>query len=186
MAAEDPDLKLVLAAQGGDEGSFGELMTRHQDALFRFVIRHQIGETEAVELVQETFVRAWFALPRFQPSAKFSSWLYRITLNLCRDRVKSRHSRRVAFTDSLDETPDLVADGAAPDEQASADERARHLETGIAALPIDLSAAFVLAVLEGKSHDECAELLGTTAKGVETRVYRARKRLLEWMTSGGF
>lgn len=187
----DADLALVRELQSGDDAALEELMTRHQDALFRFIRGYVAVEADAIELTQETFVRAYFNIGRFKPSAKFATWLYRIALNLCRDRAKSRATKRAAITESFtvqngDAERDFASSARTPAEDALVSEKMRALEEGIAQLPHDLRTALVLAAVGQRSHQECAELLETTAKTVETRVYRARKLLSAWMTKAGF
>lgn len=189
----DADLALVLALQAGDDSALDALMERHREPVFRFVRGYVVNETDAVELTQETFVRAYFNIGKFKPAAKFATWLYRIALNLCRDHAKSRRAKHAAITDSL--TPadaettgesDLPAGGKAPDEEAQSAEKMRALDDSIAQLPHDLRTALVLTVMEQRSHQDCAELLETTPKTIETRVYRARKLLAELMSKAGF
>ena len=74
-AADDPDLELVRALQAGEESALGELMGRHEEAIFRFFYRYLTNATDAADLTQETFVRVFFRIQQFQPAAKFSVWL---------------------------------------------------------------------------------------------------------------
>lgn len=190
----DADLGLVRALQSGDDSALEALMTRHQDALFRFIRGYVRNDADATELTQETFVRVYFHIGRFKPSARFAAWLYRIALNLCRDHAKSSRTRRAAVTDSL--SVDQEAGGPAdrelsasvntPAEALAVNEKLRALDRAIARLPHDLRAALSLAVFEQRSHQEAADLLGTTPKTVETRVYRARKVLARSMSRAGF
>ena len=189
----DADLALVRALQEGDDSALDALMERHREPIFRFIHSYIANEADAVDLTQETFVRAYFNIGKFKPAAKFATWLYRIALNLCRDHAKSRRAKHAAITESL--TPmdgettaecDLPAGGKAPDEEAQSLEKMRALDAAIAQLPHDLRTALVLTVMEQRSHQECAELLETTTKTVETRVYRARKLLAELMGKAGF
>ena len=191
MGMADADFALVRALQSGDDAPLNELMTRHQDALFRFIRGYVAVEADAAELTQETFVRAYFNIARFKPSAKFATWLYRIALNLCRDHAKSRATKRTAITESFtvpdgDAERDFPSSRQTPAEYALTSEKMKALNDGIAQLPHDLRTALVLAAIEQRSHQECAELLDTTPKTIETRVYRARKLLLAWMTKAGF
>ena len=189
----DADLALVRALQAGDDSALDALMERHREPIFRFVRGYAVNEADAVELTQETFVRAYFNIGKFKPAAKFATWLYLIALNLCRDHAKSRRVKHAAITDSLtpvetdtDAERDLPARGRAPDEAAQSAEKMRALDDAIAELPHDLRTALVLTVMDQRSHQECAELLETTPKTIETRVYRARKLLVELMSKAGF
>ena len=193
-AESDPDLALVHALTGGDESALTGLMDRYEQPIFHFIYRHIPHEADARELAQEVFVRLFFNVGKFKPDAKFSTWLYQIALNLCRDHVKSRRSRQATQTDSLsareddDEHPagDVAVESRTPSDEALAREKLAALDDGMAALPHDLRTALVLTTLEQRSHQECATLLKTTPKAIETRVYRARKFLLEWMSKAGF
>jgi RNA polymerase sigma-70 factor (ECF subfamily) len=189
----DADLTLVQALQAGDDAALDALMARHQDRLFRFIRGNVLNDADAIELTQETFIRAYFNISRFKPAAKFSTWLYRIALNLCRDHAKSRWTKRVAMTDSLsfssgdsDAERDLLAAGNTPAEEVLIAEKMGALNQAIAQLPHDLRTALVLSVIDQRSHQECADLLETTSKTIETRIYRARKILLTLMTKAGF
>lgn len=190
----DDDLALVRALQSGDDSALEALMTRNQDRVFRFVRGYVLNDTDATELTQDTFVRAYFKIRRFKPSAKFSTWLFRIALNLCRDHAKKRRTRHAAVTESFSVVQDanrrlqreLRALGETPAESAMTIEKMRAVENAMAQLPHNLRAALVLSVLDQRSHTECAELLGTTPKSVENRIYRARKRLVVLMNKAGF
>jgi RNA polymerase sigma-70 factor (ECF subfamily) len=168
-------------------------MDRYREPIFHFIYRHVPNDGDAHELTQEVFVRLFFNAGKFKPEAKFSTWLYQIALNLCRDHAKSRHARQAARTDGFaahqeGEHPlhDAAVANRTPSDEALAREKLAALDDGMAALPHDLRTALVLTALEQRSHLDCAALLKTTPKAVETRVYRARKFLLEWMTKAGF
>ena len=193
-AEPDPDLALVEALADGDESALTGLMDRYEQPIFHFIYRHIPNDADARELAQEVFVRLFFNVGKFKPEARFSTWLYQIALNLCRDHVKSRRTRQAAQTDSLsareddDEHPasDVAVENRTPSDAAQAREKLAALDDGMAALPHDLRTALVLTALEQRSHQECAALLKTSPKAIETRVYRARKFLLEWMGKAGF
>lgn len=189
----DPDLEFVRALAGGDESALDGLMARYEEPIFHFVYRHVLNEADAHDLAQDVFVRLYFNVSKFKPDAKFSTWLYQIALNICRDHAKNKRTRQAAITDSLsehfdDERPcrDLAVDGRTPIDEALAREKLVSLEAGISALPDDLREALILTSLEQHSHRECADLLKTTPKAIETRVYRARKFLSEWLGKAGF
>ena len=193
-AEPDPDLELVEALAGGDESALTGLMDRYEEPIFHFIYRHVPNDADARELAQEVFVRLFFNVGKFRPEARFSTWLYQIALNLCRDHVKSRRTRQAAQTDSISAQEDddehaaraVAVENRTPSDEALAREKLAALDEGMAALPHDLRTALVLTTLEQRSHQECAALLKTTPKAIETRVYRARKFLLEWMSKAGF
>ena len=194
MPDQDPDRALVLSLQSGQESAFDTLMERHQSSLFRYIYRYVNREEEAQEITQETFVRAYFKIHQFEPKARFVTWLYRIAMNLCRDRVRSRTYKNSIQTDSFmitDQEGDEVERSLPsaeqnPFEKLETKEQMIVLERAIRDLSHDLKTVFILAVLEERSHLECAEILGTTSKTVEMRVYRARKILAEKLKKAGF
>jgi RNA polymerase sigma-70 factor, ECF subfamily len=176
----DLDLPLVRALQTGDERALNELIRKYQEPLFGFICRYTGDEETARDLVQETFVRLYFGIRQFKPRAKFATWLYSIAMNLCRDHARSKHRRQTYATESLD-AGDVHREVPSEDRGPAANVESREglaaLEKAIHELPHDLRVALLLFTIEGRSPQECAELLGVSAKAVETRVYRARKRL---------
>ena len=185
---DDPDLPFVEAIKAGDERAFDELMARHKVAVHRFVFRCVGNEEDAEELAQETFVRAYLNLHSFRPTARFSTWLFQIALNLARDAMRSRRYRQRQVTDSMttgEGEREFPHDKAGPDEALQQRERWQEVQAAIAELPAPLREALVLTVLEEHSHADAAAILKTTPKTVETRVYRARKalekRLFRWL-----
>ena len=193
-AKPDPDIELIEALAGGDESALIVLMNRYQEPIFHFIYRHVFNVDDAHDIAQEVFVRLFFNAEKFKQKAKFSTWLYQIALNLCRDHVKSRRTRQAVRTDSLSAreddddgpVPDVAVENRTPLKEVLAREKAGVLDEALAALPHDLRTALVLTTFEQLSHQECAALLKTTPKAVETRVYRARKFLMEWMSRAGF
>ena len=193
MMQEDPDLALVQDLQAGQDRALNSLMDRHREGLFRFVLRQVHNEADALELTMETFVRAYFNIGKFRPAARFVTWLYQIGLNLCRDYLRSRAYQYSLQTTSFDAPGEeggdpslLLATGRRPDQRADRREELLALEKAISELPEDLRNAFILSALEDRQQAETAELLGVSPKAVETRVYRARKLLLEKMSRMGF
>ena len=193
MAVEDPDLALVRALQAGEDRALETLIHRHQEGVFRFVFRHISNEADAIELTQEAFVRAYFNIGKFRPTAKFVTWLYHIALNLCRDHTRSQAYSYSSQTISADVHVDenegqrqLSSNQRKPDQQAEDREKLRAVEKAIAELPRELKSPLILTALEDRSYAETAELLGISPKAVEMKVYRARKLLLGKMNALGF
>ncbi len=194
MSDRDLDSPLVLSLQSGEQSSLDALMKRHQEPLFRYIYRYVNREEDAREITQETFVRAYFKIHQFEPKAKFVTWLYRIATNLCRDRVRSRTYKKSIQTDSLITTDSegeeserpLASLDQDPSKKLETKEKMSELEKAIQDLTHDLKTVFVLAVLEERSHQECSEILGTSPKTIEMRVYRARKFLAEKLKKAGY
>lgn len=185
MSHDDPDLPLVQQLQSGNDQALDELMARHQQRIHRFIWRYFPNEHDALELAQETFVRAYFNIHKFNPRALFSTWLFSIALNLCRDRSRSRahklarHSISLSPGENDEMVPELPSGDPPPDEILQHGEKMLALEQAIASLPPELKEPFIMSVLEGLSHRESAVLLGLSEKAVEMKIYRARKILVE-------
>ena len=177
----DTDEALMGALAAGDDRALNPLMDRWQVPLRGFLYRYTQNEHDAMDLAQETFVRVYRHRARYRRGARFSTWMFQIGLNLARSRARwlRRHP-----TDSLDDPPDDAprggpqrADDRTPADAALAAERAVAVRRAVAGLPPDLRAAVILSEFEEKSHAEIALIARTTAKAVETRLYRARQQL---------
>lgn len=182
----DPDLPLIQALQDGDDSAMNELMTRHREALFHFAYRVVRDESAARDVVQEAFVRAYFGARKFQPRASVKTWLYSIALNLSRDHVRRLAKRRGEF--SLDHEAagqqarhDLADKAPSAQDTAGQGDDFALLQRGIDQLPGKLREALIVFAIEGKSQREAADILGTTPKTVELRVYHAKKKLRQWL-----
>jgi RNA polymerase sigma-70 factor (ECF subfamily) len=189
--AEDWDLARRAAA--GDEQAYACLIERHQGPIHGFIFR-SVGEEEtARDLTQEVFVKAWFALGRVRERARFTTWLFQIAANLCRDHAKSKASRQARITHSLvremDDGPgkerDFSHPGLSPDRQAQTHETMEALNRAIRSLPVDLREAFILGAIDQLPHKEISIILGLSPKAVEVRIYRARKILFERLAGEG-
>ncbi len=160
----------------GHDAALNDLMERHGQQLTNFLIRCLQDENLAADLAQETFVRVYQHRNKFDARQKFSSWLYAIASNFVRD-----HLRRVACRPEVINTEDVLSQKAAqelsPSEEMQAQERTDAVRAAIAALPEELRAPLILAEYEERSQAEIGEILGCTAKAVETRIYRARQQL---------
>jgi RNA polymerase sigma-70 factor (ECF subfamily) len=180
-SSPDFEQEKILAAQAGDTDAFEGLVRQHEARLLGFCRRWLRCEEDAREACQDAFVRAWQALPEFENRARFSTWLYQIALNACRDRAKAKTTRQRDSTVTLDEMPDAPAcPKLSPDTGAEWRGELDKLQRGLAMLPEKLRAALILVTMEGLSQKECAEVLGCSIRGVEGRVHRARQMLLEW------
>lgn len=179
MKQDLPDASLALAAREGDHAAFAVIMRRHKLWLYRFVRRYVGDRDDAYDVVQESFVSAWSALSRYDPERPFEAWLRRIALNKCRDRARRNAVRRAALSilgwAQAGNPSESVSPP--PDSGAAGDQALKRLERAVAALPRPLKEPLVLTMLEGLSHKEAGELLGINAKAVETRVYRAKRKL---------
>jgi RNA polymerase sigma-70 factor (ECF subfamily) len=169
------DEELVARAIGGDSDSFNELIHRWERPIYALAYR-QIGrEEEARDVCQETFLRAYRALSGFRGQAKFSSWLYRIALNLCRDWM--RRERRTPVV-QMPEDIDVIERIAAREPSESIEDRlaradlSRVVERALALLPEEQRTAIVLKEYQGLTFQEIADLLECPLSTVKTRLYQ--------------
>lgn len=174
------DAALMERVQRGEERALGELMERWELPVTRLLARVVLNAREAEDLAQETFVRVWQQRGKFRPGAAFRPWLFSIAMNLARNRLRWWRTRPSIALQDWDETdgtrcPDSGATPAT--EIVERAERANAVRDAVAALPVDLREALVLAEYEEFSHAEIAETLGCTTKAVESRVARAREKL---------
>jgi RNA polymerase sigma-70 factor (ECF subfamily) len=180
--AEASDNELARRAAAGDDAAFAELVRRHKESLYRLLRRYTGDPDDAYEAAHEAFIAAWSALARYDPGRPFAAWLRTIAINKARDRGRRALVRRVLFgTRALEDSGVMaVADPAASaDDDLIAAQRRRQLDQAIAALPPQLKEPLLLTAFEGLSQQEAGDLLGVSAKTIETRVYRARKLLAD-------
>jgi RNA polymerase sigma-70 factor (ECF subfamily) len=160
------DEELVAAVAGGDERALGELCTRYERALHRFIYRHT-GGRDVEDLYQETWLRVVRAASRFDPQRRFSTWLFQIAVNLCRDW------HRRAPPDPIDPGPLPGGTGLDPTEAAL---DARRL---LAALPEAQRSVVVLRYYHDLSEEDVAAILDCPRGTVKSRLHHAMARLKE-------
>jgi len=180
--AEASDNELARRAAAGDDGAFSELVRRHKDGLYRLLRRYTGDPEDAYEAAHEAFIAAWAALHRYDPTRPFGAWLRVIAINKARDRGRRALVRRLLFgSRSLEESEamDAADPAASPDQALIVRQRTQALDRAIAALPPQLKAPLLLTAFDGFSQQEAGDILGVSAKTIETRIYRARKLLAE-------
>ncbi len=169
------DEELVARSIRGDADSFNELILRWERPIYALAYRTIGREEEARDVCQETFLRAFRALPGFRGQAKFSSWLYRIALNLCRDWM--RKERRTPVVQAPEDV-DLLDLAAAAEPSESIEELvfrkdlSRKVELAMAKLPEEQRTAIILKEYHGMTFQEIADLAGCPLSTVKTRLYQ--------------
>ena len=188
----DPDAERMLAFAAGDAAAFDALFERWASPLLRYLERMVQDTATAEELVQESFLRVYRARERYEASARFSTWLYRIATNLALNELKRpRRARPHASTDDEMEgraPVALAAGGPGVDEQVHARRMGAQLERELAKLPERQRTALWLSAGEGLSYAEVADVLETTEKSVKALVHRGRAAIsarMKPVTSGG-
>jgi RNA polymerase sigma-70 factor (ECF subfamily) len=181
------DEELIARVLAGDRGSYDVLVARYSDLVYTIVLRILWNEDDADDVAQETFVRAYRALPRFRGDSKFSSWLYRIAVNRALTHLKKRRRRGVAdatLEEGLEPEPPLGGDDGNPERLfLKAEERARVREA-VAKLPPRYRAVVTLFYLEERNYKEVAAVLGVPVGTLKTHLHRARAMLRDIMNEG--
>jgi RNA polymerase sigma-70 factor, ECF subfamily len=170
----------VLArARQGDSEAFRELVERHSRSVFRLAFRMTGNEQDAEDVVQESFLRAYKQLGRFESRANFGTWLYRIVANCSVDLMRAKQARHdQARGESLETAADLPAvDTPGPERMAQSAEVERRVRDALGALSPLERAAFKLRHYEGRSIDEISRMLGLGTSAAKHSVFRAVKKL---------
>jgi RNA polymerase sigma-70 factor, ECF subfamily len=181
MATAEPlDTSLIKQCLDGEIQRYGVLVDRYSARIINLAYMMVGDRHDAEDIAQDAFVRAYKGLPRFERKAKFSSWLYQIALNLCKDylKAKSRHAKSVddEHLETLDANPRDEASLVILEEELS--EKMREV---IRTLPYLYRESFVLRHLQGMEYEEVAAITGVPADTVRVRAYRAREMLREKM-----
>lgn len=169
------DEELVAKSIGGDTDSFNQLVLRWERPIYALAYRVIGREEEARDVVQETFLRAFRSLGGFKGQAKFSSWLYRIALNLCRDWI--RRERRAPFAATPEDVDVIELAGETeprerPDELAARRDLGRAVARAMAALTDEQRTAVILKEYQGLTFQEIADLQDCPLSTVKTRLYQ--------------
>ena len=172
------DGELSALTLEGRQEAFAELMRRHREPIYRLV-RGYVGDPEeAVDLVQECFISAFKNLRRYDQWRPFRAWLSRIAINKCRDWARRRAVRRLLHMPATPAQTTAIEDPAPGVDEAAGDrEELDRIWGAIADLPRSLKEPLILRTIEGLSQSEAALVLRISEKAVETRVYRARRKL---------
>jgi RNA polymerase sigma-70 factor (ECF subfamily) len=173
--SRDDEMAWVEAACTGDAGAFRRIVEQHYRGLYLMAARLIGDPTEAQDLVQESFAKAYLHLERFDPSYRLSTWLHRITLNTCRDHLKSaRRRERPSGTDPAADFPD---EALRPDEVLARRDIADRVRDALARLKPAYREVLVLKDLQGLSYAEMKAITGSPITALKIRVVRARARL---------
>jgi RNA polymerase sigma-70 factor (ECF subfamily) len=191
--SSDPDAALMIAVRAGDERAFATLVRRWQDRVVGLANRYLRSAADAEDLAQEVFLRVHRAKESYEPSAKFSTWIFRITVNASLNQIRARKARRAVSgemvsgggrngdggNDGSDGGAYEAPDDAAPDpaESAEKDELARVVRRVVDSLPERQRTAILLNKYEGLSYEECAAAMDLTVMALKSLLTRARTTL---------
>ncbi len=175
----------MLRVRDGDEKAFATLVTRYQDRVLGLAYRYLAERGSAEDLAQEAFLRVYKARERYVPTAKFSTWLYRIVVNLCLNEIRWRKGRQTmslaVVTDTSSNLNVDLADQNVPEpgKTLEDEELSIHIREIITELPENQRIAILLNKFEGLSYQEVAEAMETTVTAVKSLLTRARVRIKE-------
>jgi RNA polymerase sigma-70 factor (ECF subfamily) len=172
------DLDQIERAAAGDPAAVRFLVNRYSAGVLGLATRMLGDRSEAEDVTQETFLRAWKALPSWEPRAKLSTWLHRVALNLCYDRLRKRKESLPG------ELPDQADTRLTPHDALDQAQRVTAIEGAIAALPDRQGAALTLCALQGHSQAEAAEILEISVEALESLLARARRTLRAQLLEG--
>lgn len=180
----DEDAGLMLKFKKGDMSAFEKLVDRHKTHLINFVYRFTGSSEDAEDLAQETFLRVYKAKDRYQPTAKFSTWLYRIAINLSINYAKDSRKRLTVSPDKTVETKEGELNREIPDKthptpdvSAEVEEISKKIHSALSSLSDIQRAAIILNIFEDKSYDEISIILRRSVPSVKFLLFRARKNL---------
>ncbi len=172
----ETDGALVLACQRGEREAFDRLVERYQRGIYRLCYRYVNQHEDANDLAQEAFLKAWRAIGRFRGDSSFGTWLYRIAVNAC---LNYRALRRPATQELPESLPDP---GRGAEARAVRDGEAERVRAAVSRLPDKQRATLILKVYQELTHEEVAQILGSSVGTVKSNLFHALanlKRLLD-------
>ncbi|MFC1403145.1 MULTISPECIES: RNA polymerase sigma factor SigM [Streptacidiphilus] len=175
---QDSDAELLARHVEGDRDAFGELVQRHRDRLWAVALRTLGDREEAADALQDALVSAFRSAHTFQGRSAVTTWLHRIVVNACLDRVRRNASRPTRPLDEQSTLDDLLNHGEGADIAAERSELRRELGSALASLPAEQRAALILVDVQGYPVAEAAAILDVPVGTVKSRCARGRARLL--------
>lgn len=179
------DQELVERAQKGDKRAFELLVMKYQRKLARLLSRMVRDPAEIEDIAQESFIKAYRALPQFRGESAFYTWLYRIAVNTAKNYLVAR-GRRAPTTTEFNaeeaegfEDAELLRDIATPEAELQTKQIANAVNKAVEALPEELRTAITLREIEGLSYEEIAQMMDCPIGTVRSRIFRAREAIAE-------
>jgi RNA polymerase sigma-70 factor (ECF subfamily) len=188
MSERDTDQGLVARVQAGDRGAFDLLVAKYHRKVLRLISRLVRDPAEVEDIAQETFIKAYRALPQFRAESAFYTWLYRIAVNTAKNYLSASNRRPIPMSDLMradDEDDSSMpsfepsVDVQTPDSVLLSREIAKTVEQAMEALPADLRTAVMLREIEGLSYEEIAAAMNCPIGTVRSRIFRARDAIAE-------
>ena len=178
-----PSEELMAKTAEGDEYAFEALVRRHQASVLNLVYRYVGDRTMARDLAQEVFLRVWKSAKRYEPKAKFTTWIYRLTANLCLNELKSFGRKKLLFGGNpVEEGRTLNEEGnvsPSAEDILLAEERSRQVSDALQGLPENQRMALILKRYDNLSYGEIAKIMECSVSAVESLLVRAKRNLQE-------
>ena len=179
-AVEMMDELTLRRAKDGDSEAFEALVTPYERMIWRLCWRYVRHDADAQDCVQETMLKAWRQLPQYRGECSVESWLYRICVSCCLDFLRRRGNRNHESVDVMTDLGlDPVSPEPQPEEKVLAEAEKQEIHEAISDLPQTMQEVLVLNVLEGRSYEDTAALIGISIGTVKSRLNRARQKLQE-------
>lgn len=180
--AKDTDKELVRRVQKGDLRAFDLLFSRYQYKIVNLVGRFLRDPEDVQDVVQEAFIKAYRALPRFRGESAFYTWLYRIAINTAKNHIVARNRRPPGSDIEIEdaehfESADALREFDDPESSLARDELEAEIHAAIAELPEDLRSAVTLREFDGLAYEEIAEIMDCPVGTVRSRIFRAREAI---------
>ncbi len=182
--SKDTDKELVRRVQKGDKRAFDLLVSRYQHKMLSLISRYIRDAHEVEDVAQETFIKAYRALPRFRGDSAFYTWIYRIAINTAKNHLVAR-SRRPPSSDidaqdaEAIDSSGVMQELANPERALARDELSAAIDRAIAELPEDLRSAVTLREFDGLSYEQIADIMACPVGTVRSRIFRAREAIDE-------
>ena len=182
MGEQNPDEALVARVQRGDKHAFDLLVLKYQHRIMKVLSRYLHDQEDVMDIAQETFIKAYRALPTFRGESAFYTWLYRIAINTAKNHLVSQSRRPTQGLVDAEEAEQYenavqLRDNATPERLALKDEIGKVINKAFEELPDDLRTAITLRELEGLSYEEIAEAMSCPVGTVRSRIFRAREAI---------
>jgi len=173
---------LMAKVAEGNDYAFEILVQRHQTSVLNLIYRYVGDRTKARDLAQEVFMRVWQAARTYKPKAKFTTWVYRITANLCLNELKSVKGKKLIQLESEEDSPNSDYQthsnaSQSPEDILVAKESSRQISDALQTLPENQRMALILKRYDNLSYDEIGRVMGCSVSAVESLLVRAKRNL---------
>ena len=187
---EETILSIIREVQNGNVNAFEGIVREYEKNVYNIALRMSGSREDALDISQEAFIKAYHALPSFRGESKFSVWLYRIVSNTCLDYLRER-KRRAEVSLSVEDDEGETEQTQIPDETLSPERLYERkltreaLRRGLLSLPEDQRKILLLREIEGLSYEEIGQVLSLESGTVKSRIFRARRKLCEFLAEDG-